>query len=469
MNKYFKIYIVTVLSCLSLQSCDDFLAVEPHSGIEGDGSSAITNTDNGAAALVGLYDGLQHYYSYGRDFMVYGDVMTDNVQLSSTNSNRFTSEAVWGWTSSTADMFYFWDRTYNSINRANNILNADMAGTEAKVNQIKGEAYAIRALLYFDLVRMYAQDYNFTSDHSHLGVPYVTKHDPNGSPFRNTVKEVYDGILSDLSQAAAKVTTAPSSPYTVSPNLINAIYARVYLYMGDYVNALKYAELVIPKYSLVTNDNYISSWGADYSTETIWALVFSSVDYNGTNGLGYIYLEGGYGDLLVNPTFLSIYASDDVRRGWFAKGVAASKVNNTYVAKKYPGTVTPGLDNINLFRVSEMYLIAAEAAARQGKESLAITYLDAIKKRAIPSSVSTTATGQKLIDEILLEKRKELAFEGQYFHDLKRLHLPIVAATAGNGKVGETILYGDHRLAWPIPQKEVEANPNIATQQNPEY
>lgn len=461
-------FALAVSTTVLLQSCDSFLDLTPSSSI--DSGSAINNVESATAALVGTYDGLQYYYSYGRDFVVYGDVLTNNVKTSPTNSNRFTSEAAWSWSVSTSDFANYWNRTYNTINRANNIINAEVTGDKTSINQIVGEAYAIRALLYFDMVRMYAQDYNFTPDHSHLGVPYVTKHDPAGQPLRNTVSEVYTNILSDLGKAAELVTKSRQlAPYTISPNGINALYARVYLYMGNYAKAKEYAELVIPKYSLIPNDKYLASWSEEYTSESIFTLAHNTVDNQATNGLGYIYMEAGYGDLLVEPKFPDLYAEGDVRKGWFVKGVAASKKDNIYVEGKYPGRGTPGLDNYNMIRVSEMYLIAAESAARTGDETTARKYLDAIKKRALPSAVATSATGQALIDAILLEKRKELAFEGHYFHDLKRLHLPIIAATSGTGAIGQTIQPGDNRLAWPIPQREIDANPNIGAQQNPGY
>lgn len=468
MNKYIKMFALAVTAAVSLQSCDSFLDLKPSSSV--DSATAINDVQSATAALVGTYDGLQYYYSYGRDFVVYGDVLTNNVKASPTNSNRFTSEAAWSWSVSTADFGYYWNQTYNTINRANNIINAKISGDQTAVNQIVGEAYALRALLHFDLVRMYAQDYNFTTDHSHLGVPYITKHDAAGQPKRNTVNEVYTNILSDLGKAAELVTKMRQvAPYTLSPNAINGLYARVYLYMGNYAKAKEYAELVIPKYSLIPNDKYLASWGEEYTSESIFTLAHNAVDNQGTNALGYIYIEAGYGDLLVEPKFPNLYAEGDVRKGWFVNGKAASKKDNIYVEGKYPGRGTPGLDNYSMLRVSEMYLIAAESAARLGDEVTARKYLDVIRQRALPTAASTTATGQALIDAILLEKRKELAFEGHYFHDLKRLHLPIIAATTGTGALGQTIQPGDIRLAWPIPQREIDANPNIATQQNPGY
>lgn len=466
MNKLI-IYVVALMGLLSFQSCDDFLDVEPH----GLGSPEIKDELDARAAITGAYDALQDYRYYGRNFVVFGDAMTENVQLSPTNSNRFVTEANWNWTKSDADIRDFWNKSYDEINRVNTLINAtNISGDSVKINQMRGEAYALRALAHFDLVRLFAQDYKTAVSGKLLGVPYITKHDPKGKPFRNTVEEVYTNILADLTKASTLVTTSRiREPYTISPAAVNALFAKVYLTMGNYEKAKSYGELVISKYSLIPNADYLASWEKEYTNETIFGISQTPTDYQGTDGLGYIYIEAGYGDLLANPALVKLYGDDDVRKSWFVKGNAESKKNNIYLKNKYPGrsTGTPGLDTYNVLRLSEIYLVVAEAASRTGDEATAKKYLDAIKQRAQPSAVSTTDSGEKLIDAILLEKRKELAFEGSYFYDLKRLQKPIIGALIGS--TSATMAYPDYRRAWPIPERETDANPNIATQQNPEY
>lgn len=479
MKKFIKTTILIATSAVMLHSCGDFLDSSPYESI--DDATAIKDVKSALGGLTGAYDAMTQFESYGRNYSVFGDVFTDNVQISSTNSNRFTGQAAWSWTSSNADYRDYWTRSYQVINRVNNIINATMDGDEDQKDQLLGESYALRALIHFDMVRLFAQDYRFTADQSHLGIPYIKAHDPKGQPSRNTVAEVYTNILSDMEEAAKRIKvlrgthlenplTTGTAPYTISPDAINAIYARIYLTMGNYAKAKEYAELVIPKYALVSNADYTSIWTQLYSSESIFTMSNSETDYLGTNSYGYIYVEAGYGDLLVSPTLYALYADNDIRKSLIVNGTAASRKDNLYMQGKYPYTRgRPGLDNPNIIRVSEMYLIAAEAAARTGNEPAARKYLDNIRQRAIPTAPASTATGQALIDEILLEKRKELAFEGQYFYDLKRLHLDIIGATAGNGTIGKVIKYGDDLLALPIPQAETDANPNLAKQQNPGY
>lgn len=471
MNKIIRNIALIALGGITFQSCDSFLEVDPYDAI--DQNKAVTNIENSTAALTGTYDGLQHYYSYGRDYTIFGDVLTNNVAMSAVNSNRFIAEAVWGWTTSTADFRTYWFKAYSNINRANNIINATIAGNATEVNQIVGEAYAIRALVHFDLVRLFAQDYNFTADHSHLGVPYVLKFNPSNKPARNTVKEVYDYILADLDQASKLITKSRSGAFTINASAVNAMYARVYLHMGNYAKAKEYAELVIAKYPLVSNADYLAGWSTESTSESIFSIANSQLDYQGVNSLAYIYskISGvGYGDYYADESLLNLYATDDVRKGWYVKGNDANTLTYSYPANKYVGRGALGINSVPVFRSSEMYLIAAESAARiGGQDATAQKYLDAIAQRALPSAPASTESGQALIDKILLEKRKEFAFEGIYFHDLKRLHLPIRTATTGTGAQGKLIEYGDNLLAWPIPEDEINANPNIAKQQNPGY
>lgn len=467
MNKFIKIFVIGLTSTILLQSCSSFLDTSPSTGV--DGSTAVTNEENATAALIGVYDGLQNYYYYGRDFVVQGDVATDNVRLNPTNSNRFITELTWAITKSTANVAYFWNKSYETINRANNIINANISGNEEIINSIKGEAYALRALVHFDLVRMYAQSYDFTSDHKHLGVPYIFVFDPQGTPKRNTVTDVYQYIIADLKKAqelGVGKFSRSMPPNTLTPEAVNAILAKVYLYMGDYDNAKLYAELVIPKYTLVSHDNYLKSWGEESTTESIFAIAHTTTDYPSTNALGYLYNENGYGDIIVNPNLYNLYSSNDVRKGWFVYGTKNANKEKLYPSGKYPGRGNIGLDNFNVLRLSELYLIAAEAAAKTKNEAEARVYLNAIRQRAIPDAPAVTASGQALINEILLEKRKELAFEGNYLHDLKRLKLDVTSGLI-DGKASTVITYPNDLFAWPIPERETNANQNI--EQNPGY
>lgn len=472
-----KILTISLLAGLGLlSSCSDFLDLKPFSSVND--KTAITNVQQATAALTGVYDGMQATEYYGRNFMVFGDVLTENISVPAKNSGRFLTEASWQVLKANADVTDFWNRAYSTINRANNVINAKVtfdvnneAAEKKEFDQIKGEALALRAMFHFDLVRMFAQNYGFTADASHVGVPYVTKHDQNALPARNTVKEVYTNIIKDLNDAlplleGRSFQDASLAPYIMSPMVVKAILARVYLTMNDFASAKTQAIDVIDNggFSLLSNAQYASSWSALNNSESIFTLSFNNVDYNGTNGLGYIFLEAGYGDMNANPVLYNLYPATDVRKQMFNKGVTSGKTSN-YYSKKFPGFGgVPGLDNINIIRLSEIYLIAAEACAKTADEPNAIKYLNKIRTRGLPE-IDATVTGNALITEILLEKRKELAFEGQYFFDLKRLKMDVKGARINNANV--LVSYPNDMLAWPIPERETDVNPNM--KQNPGY
>lgn len=472
MKKNTIITAVIISIGLMFQSCNNFLDLSPRTAVGDD--KAIVNLIGARSAVVGIYSGVKHSTYYGRNFVINGDCPTANYILSPTNSNRFVSESNWLLTKSTGTVADLWNQTYDVINRANYVINAKLtllSSEQAEADQLFGEAYFFRALAHFDLVRTYAQAYNFTADHSHLGVPYMKENNSNAAPSRDDVKTVYQEILNDLSQAESLVKKNRSGVYTVGPDAVAGLKARVYLYMGDYNNARDYAEKILSqkdKYQLVSNVNYADSWKLESTTESVFTIMTTMDDYFATNSLGYILTSKtnkGYGDLLANSDFVKIFAANDVRSNWF-KGEKNGDITDYYVSGKYPGRGVVGLDNFHVIRLSEIYLIAAEAHMKASTidENKARTYVNAIRQRAIPTAPAITVSGSALVDEILLEKRKELAFEGHYFFDQKRLLQDVLS-----GSTGKTIAYPNDKFAWPIPESETNANPNIGNQQNPGY
>ncbi|MCB9270165.1 MAG: RagB/SusD family nutrient uptake outer membrane protein [Lewinellaceae bacterium] len=184
-----------------------------------------------------------------------------------------------------------WGIMYDVINRANVVINADVEVTSAVQDQkdeYVGEAYALRALAHFDLVRMFAQHYGFTADNSHPGVAVVTVFDQNSKPVRNTVAEVYQQIVSDLQTAIPLLKVEPPSAGRISKEAAQALLARVALYMGNFQMADQMASAVIRSgnYSLVSTDQYVASWGQGLSSESIFEVIFRQDDDNGSDALG---------------------------------------------------------------------------------------------------------------------------------------------------------------------------------------
>lgn len=463
--KFINIKSLLLVGLLTFFSCSkEFLELDPFQSV--DLETAIETIEDYQAAVLGTYSGMQSSNYYGRYFVLVPDVMSDNVkQNSQANRAQLYSDFATNATDGIASGM--WNTIYNTIARANTVINAESDIPDAvrdDRDQLIGEAYAIRALGHFDLVRMYAQHYGYTDSNNHPGVPVVTVFDKDSRPARNTVAEVYDQVVSDLTQAISLLNQDPGSA-RISETAAKALLARVYLYMGNYSGAASMATEVIESgdYSLLSTDNYVDAWSSGSSPETIFQIAFNEVDNNGSDALGRMYIVEGYGDYLPAGDLLDLIPEGDVRWGLFKEDENLSGEYGTVRVDKYPNPSVQ--DNTPVIRLSEMYLIRAEARARTNDEAGAIADLDAIRMRALPSAAPTTASGQELIDAILTERRIELMFEGQRLWDLMRTKQDLVRTNCTNSTC--MVTYPDDRFISPIPQAELDVNDNI--EQNPGF
>ncbi|RYZ51511.1 MAG: RagB/SusD family nutrient uptake outer membrane protein [Chitinophagaceae bacterium] len=203
--------------------------------------------------------------------------------------------------------------------------------------------------------------------------------------------------------------------------------------------------------------------------ETIFEVVFDLVGNIGNNSLASFYDQVGYGDALAAQALYNLYSPTDVRRSLI---LASSPTRgNVKVVNKYPNTSQPDKDEVKLIRLSEVYLIAAEAAYHTNNENLARDYVDAIATRRDPDFTGYTESGPALLQAILTERRKELAFEGHRYWDLARYNQDVVRVNLGGNYSGVPLVIpaGYFRRLLPIPQSELDANPNIRDEQNPGY
>ncbi len=426
---------------------------------------ALASESDLATALRGAYSGLRNVDLYGRTVPVLGDILSDNAYQSLTNSNRYTVFNLNTYTVADGNVSGFWNAAYSTILRCNNIITSTLAGN-ANVNQYKGEAYAVRALCYFTLVRYFAKPY--TDNPDALGVPIVTTYDPELYPARNKVSEVYGLINSDLTQAYALMTQFTNSTQ-FSKYAAKALQAKVYLTMNDKANAKTAALDVINNsgFTVVPAASYVAYWNVSLprtdKVETLFEVSSDAISNNGFDALPNIYTQSGYGDLLASDDFYALLGATDVRKGLYATGtrggLAAIFVN------KYPNTFGGDISDTKVLRMSEVYLIAAEASL-PGNEADALLYANYITSRRTAAPIAST--GAQLFEDIITERRKELAFEGDRYLDLQRLKRDVVRST-NYPSAARNILYTNTRRILPIPQSEVDANPNIRGQQNPGY
>jgi hypothetical protein len=495
MKNIFKLFLI-VLAAITAVSCSDYLDTEQKTAISTD--KAITNYNDAVAALIGVYDGLQGSSSrntyYASRMIYYGDVRGDDMQAQKAG-NRTSS--CYEMRYSVDDAPAIWGTPYDANRRANNLIKAIDEGkvTDASDTEIKdvySQALVARALIHFDLVRVYANPYTADNGAS-LGIPIVTEPtEPSSIPGRNTVAEVYEQVIADL-KAAIESNSLSTSPEFGSFNVwaAKALLCRVYLYKGDNDAALTLAKDIIDHspYELWKNSEYGNVWAQEGTSEVIFEIVNTDTsDWGDREGIGYLMSEDGYADMLVTTAFTALLDEDpdDVRHS-IVNASHTDAMKNLYGTDKVwcnkfrgkTGGQIP-VANIPILRLSEVYLNGAEAAVKLGGANLqtAADYVKAIAQRANPATTETFTTSNISLDRVLKERRKELVGEGHRFFDAMRNNLTITRYTneANRGRhyvlsVPESREFNRtyFRAILPIPVSEINANPTLKLQQNPNY
>jgi tetratricopeptide (TPR) repeat protein len=498
-------FIGCVALAAGLTSCgNDWLDVFPSNGVDAD--NALKTVDDLYAARTGMYKALKgtssFYDYYGYQFFVYGDVhAADDYQYNPiSGSNRGSFYYIMQYTvgSDFNKALTPWQSPYITIGRANRIIAAvdngvfaDTSDDDAKaeINQYYAEAKVLRALAHFDLVRVYGKPY--TSDNgASAGVPLVTTVlESDAKPARSTVKEVYDQVIKDLTEAiSSKALANGVTPGYININGAKAILSRVYLHKGDYANALKTAEDIINNSGLKlwTTDEYVDAWdpASPKESEFLFRLnVTSNDDANDLEGIGNLQQQKGYAEMVATKKFVDMLSSDpnDVRNNIFEVSNKEEEAktygtNRVYLNKlRGLGGNSRVVPVIPIIRLSEVYLTAAECAFRTNDKAKAAKYLNSLVQNRTTTPTAVVDATSVSLDRILIERRKELVGEGQRYFDALRNKEKIVRYTseADKGwhqtlpKESQSFDYTYYKAISAIPQAEINANPSI--EQNPGY
>ncbi|HYH13653.1 MAG TPA: RagB/SusD family nutrient uptake outer membrane protein [Flavisolibacter sp.] len=480
--------LIAVLLFFGFTSCKkEFLDVRPTNSA--DAETAIQTAADAKVMINGLMNKMTSASYYGRNFVLYGDAKGGDLTIFSQGRGN---DALYTFNHTKTSNSYsgFWDQIYHSILQANNIIanieRLKAAGTTENFDTYKGQALTARALMYFDLVRLYGKPY--TQDKASYGVPNVTTPlEATAQPLRATVEENYTQILKDLKEAE------PLLPKTKTNGFLNfyankAIQARVYLNMANYADALSAAQAIINSnvYVLYTNAQWVDSWKTQFGTESIFELgIYPNESDLGNTSLGAYHRRRSHGNTQIlgwfqaSDNFLNRLRQDPTDVRWGVMSNDESSTTRLGASYKYSGSTTLSGDgkasnstavNIKVIRLSEIYLIAAEAAFHSNKD-LAATYLNEIRKRSPGLAPATAAT--ITMDMILDERSKELFTEGHRFFDMLRLNQSITFNDEFGGITvthrPQTIDRTFQKVILPIPQDEINANPGLQAQQNAGY
>lgn len=478
---------VTVLIFLALTACgEDFLDVKPSNS--GDASSSIQTPEDARVIMNGLLSNMRSSAYYGRNFIMYANAKGGDLTIFSQGRGL---DGLYSFNHSVTTGSYsgFWDHIYHCILQANSILSSiqklEAEGVVADFDDIKGQALTARAMMYFDLVRLYGEP--FTEDKSAWGVPNIIEPlDASSQPLRATVEENYQQILSDLETAAPLISKSITNGYlNYYANM--ALQAKVNLYMGNDAQALTAAEEIINsgEYELYSNEGWVDSWTRQYGSESIFELAILPTEGDlGTSSLGFYLRRKAHGSssaagwFMASDYFLERLGEDPSDVRWGVMSYDEVSEDHLGASYKYSGSVdlvgdgksTGTAVNIKVIRLSEIYLIAAEAALESDK-ALAAEYLNAIRQRSPGLEPATENTIS--IDMILDERSKELFTEGHRFFDMMRLNKPITynddLADVPVAHRDKTIDRNFYKTLLPISQAEINANPAIGDQQNPGY
>lgn len=458
-----KIVIVTLslifgvtISC----SLDPDLTDRAEIGIEND--EVLVDYINGA------YHDMKIRHYWGRNMQVYGEVRADNV-YSNGASGRFVTQSRMSTLSTNMRVGNTFSAIYGTVAYANIIiaLNLDeLEGDQANMEHILGEAYLIRALTHFDLLRLFGQQYIDGGDN--LGISYIKEYKADDIQIpRGTVEDNLKDIYADITESIKHFKNGAASKRTsVKTNLtIYAAYAlesRVGIYFKDYAKVLEHADDIIGAFQVTPQADFVPYWALQNPPPaSIFELANNSTD--ATDGMSNIYRGDSFGDLVLYDDLLNDigFDSGDVRAStdmidYDEKGVFRNM-------GKYPSVGSHlGEDNAKVFRYEEVVLNVAEALLETGDAPGSLQLLD-----EITSNRGAQDYAEATLENILKERRKELLFEGFRFFDLQRMGLDIPEVDPTKPNNHGHVKSGSTNMTLPLPQKEIDQNKK--TTQNPDY
>jgi hypothetical protein len=351
-----------------------------------------------------------------------------------------------------------WSVPYTTVEYSNIVLDglkkiAPTTETQQAWNNCKGSALFYRAYAFFNLVSSFSKPYNAATASTDPGIPLRLNADVNERSVRASVQETYDRITNDLKEALPLLPAVPLYQTRASTFAVNALLARVYLSMGDYVNAGLCADKALSGSYTLIDFNTLSTTVSypmpafPNNSETIFYAKANTFSLASTNAI-------------CDSVLVKSYVLNDLRKNCFYTGVPAFK-----------GSYVGGLGTFAGLAINEQYLIRAEAAARAGNTAAAMQDLNAllIKRWKTNTFIPLTANNAtNALDQVITERRKELPFTGILrWIDLRRLNNEsryAVTLTRIVNNQTYTLPPNDQRYVLPIPDQEIKLS---GIQQNP--
>ena len=424
MNKTIKIGLLSIAFAMTASSCsDDFVERKFSQEVE---QAPLTTLNEVDAFVKGGYVSLRSNTYYGADFLAYGEVRSDEM-ISNLAGGYYQNVMNYTMLSNDAYATNTYTQIYALIAKSNILINTDMGtikGSDLDRKDAKyaqGQAYAMRAMGFFDAHRLYGQKYTGGT----LGVVLPLKYDPKALMPRATIAETEAQIESDFNKAL-ELMTANGSANTViktelTINAVKGLASRFYLYKGDYAKVRTYtndivgsARYTVPIPSLLQETFRFSLNGA--APNSIFELAVGINASLSTNSYRQRLNPNGYGNIVVNASTLAAYAANDVRKSFITTSGAnrfLSFSSNANGIGKYTQGV--GADNIKMLRYEEILLNGVEAELNGGDPAKALNYYNQIVTNRGLAAATTVD-----MPTLKTERMKELLGEGLRQWDLRR-------------------------------------------------
>lgn len=476
--KLSKLLLLAALAASSA-SCKKVIEIQETDLIAG--ATALKTVSNNESAIIAAYGG----FAIEMDILL-NATLSDEVKTAGEFYNAGTTHE---WQYSPVDVgirdnFTAIVPQYRTIDRVNRVLqalpNADstLAGDIQKKLRLRGEALFLRAFAHFQLFRYYSGNY----DPNGLAMAYLET--PDIAPqARITMGPYFVKMLADLTESKGLLPNNLTDKNRATFLAATALHARIALYMRDWPTAEAQSTIYINALPLASAATFPGIWTDANTNEVAFQMVRTTANRIGSLFRGTSASLAQIGTVVWSPSdklFNSYDQVNDVRFNSYIKvePLLANANRPSRIVQKYAGTgyATPNenVNNAKVFRTGEMYLIRAEARAEQNKITglnSAESDLNTLRAARITGYVNEVfASKDAAIDAVILERFKELAFEGHRFWDLKRRGLAVnrLPSDAPN-PTAVTLAAGSFLFTLPIPQTEILANPLIKDQQNPGY
>lgn len=472
MKKYISIYSLLIVLILGMVSCDDLFDTKPLDSTPSE--DILTNEKDAQTLLYGMYSYFKGSSSYGRSLTTMLDIMTDAALASTGFSNQLGDMYSWRINPGTGDVSNIWASHYGAIYNANFLINNlhQIDGDQDNLNRIKGEAYVGRALLHYNLVRLYAKAYDKATASAELGIPYRMDYEIE-APTRNTIEEVYNYIQNDLKDAIELLPVNESYDKTsFTLDFANGLMARVLLDIKDYEGVIEYTTRVIDNqaFSLTSGQAFADMWLNDTGSEIIWRVGYTTTDFGAAPGYNFFNTNNKESlprpDYIPSNLWLDIFdVNNDIRYSTYSTYYQTDYGWESHLVIKYPTNplfVNVGTNMPKPMRLAEMYLMRAEAYSYIDEDNARDDLTNLLNHRlTIPQTI--TLEGDVLKEFIQTERKKELMFEGFYWFDLKRMGKGFTRVPQENTSTANdlSISADDYRWQWPIPTAELNGNENI--------